>query len=231
MKRLLEDWELDRLADGEGTPEMEQTLANSPADQQRLQAIRQEEQSLHRALFRADCPSTLTLGEWQFGMVASHIAQRIQNHLASCPHCTAELADIQSAMNAPVSVATAREPLLRRLVMKLESLMDEVAGNTAASPVALRGETWSGLYSNGDYMISLTKRRAAGGYSLQGSVIMPEPNNKGQAQLTLKQSESVVVQSPLSSAATFVFDQIPPGRYELIVTTTSSELIVPELQF
>lgn len=231
MKRLLEDWELDKIADGEGTVEMEQTLANSPADQERLQGIRQEEQSLRRALFRADCPSTLTLGEWQFGMMEGDGARRVQSHIATCPHCAAELADIQSAMNSTVSVPQTREPILRRLVMKLESLLDEVAGTTAASPVALRGETWSGLYSNGDYMISLTKRRAQGGYSLQGSVITPEPMSKGQAQLTLKQNDSVIVQSPLSAAATFVFDQVQPGRYELIVTTASSELIVSELQF
>jgi hypothetical protein len=231
MKRLLEDWELDRLADGEGTLEMQRTLAESLADQQRLQEIRREEHLLRQTLFRADCPSTLTLGEWQFGMVAPEQTQRLQRHIADCPHCGAELAQIQSAMNAPVTETPARQPVLRRLIMKLESLLDDVAGTTAASPVALRGETWSGLYSSGDYMISLTKRRAATGYLLQGSVIMPEPMAKGQAQLTLKQNETVVVKSSLSSAATFTFDHIQPGRYELIVTTPSSELVVPELQF
>lgn len=231
MKRLLEDWELDRVADGEGTPEMQRTLAASPTDQKRLQEIRQEEKILRQALFRADCPSTLTLGEWQFGMVASEQAYLIQSHVAGCPHCGAEVADIQSAMNAPVAATPEKVPVLRRLIMKLESLLDEVAGTTAASPVALRGETWSGLYTSGDYMISLTKRRAKSGYLLQGSVIMPEPMAKGQAQLTLKQNEAVIVKSPLSAAATFSFDQIQPGRYELIVTTPSSELVVPELQF
>lgn len=231
MKRLLEDWELDRVADGEGTPEMHRTLAQSVADQQRLVEIKREEFLLRQTLFRADCPSTLLLGEWQLGMVPTEQAHPLQSHITHCPHCAAELAQIQSAMNAPVSLTPTREPILRRLVMKLESLLDEVAGTTAASPVALRGETWSGLYTSGDYMISLTKRRAKNGYSLQGSVIMPDPAARGQAQLTLKQNETVIVKSPLSAAATFAFDQVPPGRYELIVTTASSELVVPELQF
>lgn len=231
MKRLLEDWELDRIADGEGSPEMHRTLAQSVADQQRLAEIKREEMVLRQNLFRADCPSTLLLGEWQLGMVPTQQAQPLQSHITHCPHCAAELAQIQSAMNAPVSSTPTREPLLRRLIMKLESLLDDVAGTTAATPVALRGETWSGLYSSGDYMISLTKRRAKNGYSLQGSVIMPDPAAKGQAQLTLKQNETVIVKSPLSAAATFAFEQVPPGRYELIVTTASSELVVPELQF
>lgn len=231
MKRLLEDWELDQIADGAGTPEMQRTLSTSPEDQKRLQEIRQEENVLRQALFRADCPSTLTLGEWQFGMAAPEQAQLIQNHIATCPHCTAEVGEIQAAMNAPVTAVPQKEPVLRRLIMKLESLLDDVAGTTAATPVALRGDTWSGLYSSGDYMISLTKRRATSGYLLQGSVITPEPMAKGQAQLTLKQNETVVVKSPLSAAATFSFDQIQPGRYELIVTTPSSELVVPEIQF
>jgi len=231
MKRLLEDWELDRLADGEGTPEMQRTLAESPTDQQRFQEIRQEEQRLRQTLFRADCPSTLALGEWQFGMVVPEQTVILQSHIAACPHCTAELVQIQSAMNAPVTDSPKREPVLRRLIMKLESLLDDIAGTTAASPVALRGETWSGLYTSGDYMISLTKRRVSSGYLLQGSVIMPEPMAKGQAQLTLKQNETVIVKSPLSAAATFTFNKIQPGRYELIVTTSSSELVVPELQF
>ena len=60
---------------------------------------------------------------------------------------------------------------------------------------------------------------------------MPEPASKGEASLTLKQNDTVIVQSPLSAAATFAFERVPPGRYELIVTTSSSELVVPDLHF
>jgi hypothetical protein len=231
MKRLLEDWELDMLADGAGTPEMQRTLASSVADQQQLQRLQRDEQALRRALFRADCPSALTLGEWHFGMVAEAVAQRIQSHLAGCTHCTAELKQMQAAMDAPVQVEGERTPLLRRIILKLENMMDDIAGPTGATAPALRGDLWSGLYASGDYMISLTKRRGKGGFVLQGSVDMPEPTSVGQAQLTLKQNDSVIVTSPLSTVATFSFDHLQPGRYELIVTTASSELVVPELQF
>src|SRR5690606_20736337 len=97
----------------------------------------------------------------------------IERHVADCPHCTEEAALIHAAMERPV--AAAREPVLRRLVMTLTSLMDGASGGGAPATVALRGETWSGLFANGDYMISLTKRRAREGYSLQGSLITPEP--------------------------------------------------------
>jgi hypothetical protein len=226
MKRQLEDWELDRIAEGDADPALRRRLDASPEDQRRMNEIRAEEQPLRRALFRAACPPSLSLGEWNAGMLAASVAQEIAGHVASCVHCTADVARIEAAMNAPVTLA--KEPVLRRIVLKLESLFDAATGAPAA--VALRGDSWSGLFANGDYMISLTKRRASGGYSLQGSLITPEPSVKGEARLVVKEG-AVLAGTPLSAAATFVFDGVPSGQYELVVRTAASELIVPGLQF
>jgi anti-sigma factor ChrR (cupin superfamily) len=54
------------------------------------------ENQLSKVLYRAFCPETLELGEYQLGMLSSKQANKIQTHLAECPHCRAELAQLKS---------------------------------------------------------------------------------------------------------------------------------------
>jgi anti-sigma factor ChrR (cupin superfamily) len=54
------------------------------------------ENQLGKLLYRAFCPEPLELGEYQLGMLSSQQANKIQTHLAECPYCRAELAQLRS---------------------------------------------------------------------------------------------------------------------------------------
>lgn len=49
------------------------------------------EQILQTALYRYECPSVLALNDYQMKILSQQEQQRVEVHLAQCPHCQAEL--------------------------------------------------------------------------------------------------------------------------------------------
>jgi hypothetical protein len=54
--------------------------------------------ALQAALYRRDCPATMTWGDYQLGLLAEEERARIHDHLQRCPHCQAELSRMASFM-------------------------------------------------------------------------------------------------------------------------------------
>ena len=52
------------------------------------------EEQLTKKLYRAACPDSLELGEYQLGMLQAERKAWIQTHLAECRFCTAEVAQL-----------------------------------------------------------------------------------------------------------------------------------------
>lgn len=231
MTRYLKDWELDMLLGGDGTPELEAALVGNPDNQARLQLLQKDEKTLSAHLFRIECPTPLELGEWSLKLVEAKTSQVIRSHLDICAHCEEELAAITAAVSTPLfqhAPAMRGPSILKRIVMKLEDLLGNGAGQIAFAPVAVRGgsqNSWSACYAGGDYLLSLTKQQTISGGALIGSILATDLT--GHA--TLKQGASVVYEVPLTESATFTFDGINPGFYELVIATPDAELIVPEL--
>jgi hypothetical protein len=228
MTRHLKDWELDMLLGGDGTPEMEAALVGNPENRARLQQLQKDEKTLFAHLFRTECPTPLELGEWSLNLVDANRYQAIRSHLDICSHCEEELAAITAVVSKPLfeGIAAPRGPsILKRIIMKLEELVGAGAGQMTLVPVAVRGDSWSVCYAGGDYLLSLTKQQTMSGGALIGSILATDLT--GHA--ALKQGPSVVYEAPLTESATFTFDDINPGAYELVIATPDAELIVPEL--
>lgn len=51
---------------------------------------------LSAALFRRSCPDTMTLGDYQLGLLNSMEHARVHAHVSRCPHCQAELARLDA---------------------------------------------------------------------------------------------------------------------------------------
>ncbi len=232
MTRRLEDWELDMLLGGDGTPEMNAILASSPADQAQFTQLRTEEPSFFKSLFRIECPTSLTLGDLHLGLLKESMTQTIQQHVNLCTHCGEELAVITAMLDEPIfKTASARTfqkensfGLLKRIVMSLEQALGSLGAKN--QPVtALRGETWNAYYSGGDYLLSLTRKQQGEGNALMGSILADSVS--GQAML--KQSSGLIYESPITAAGTFSFDDVTQGDYELVIETSDVELVVPEV--
>lgn len=226
MDRPLEDWELDMLLGGDGTPEMEAALQNNPNAQQRLAALAQEERTLRATLYHADCPSPLTLGELHLGLLDESTVQALRHHLDTCPTCPEEFAALRQVMERPLTYgAPARSlPSVPRLVMQVAEMLGGLGAALGTAP-ALRGESRSICYSSGDYLLSLTHQPNPQGVALIGSLFA----DAAVGQATLMQGTTVISQTSLTESATFSFDAIPPGTYNIVIAMPQVELVIPDL--
>ena len=61
------------------------------------------ENKLKSTLYRLDCPSELELGEYDMGLLDDSLrGDEIAVHMSLCPHCVADLAQIQQYMALPL---------------------------------------------------------------------------------------------------------------------------------
>jgi anti-sigma factor RsiW len=63
-----------------------------PQHSQRHAQEQRLERMLRAALFRRTCPDTMTLSDYQLGVLSPSEHVRVRAHVARCPHCQAELA-------------------------------------------------------------------------------------------------------------------------------------------
>lgn len=232
MTRRLEDWELDMLLGGDGTPEMKAILASSPADQRQFTQFQAEEPGFFDKLFRIECPTSLTLGDLHLGLLEESMTQMIQQHVNLCTHCGEELVAITTMLDEPIfKTASARTfqkkrsfGFLKRIVMSLEQALGSLGAQSQMTS-HLRGETWNAYYSGGDYLLSLTRQEREQGHALMGSILADSVS--GQAML--RQSSGLIYEAPITAAGTFSFDDVTQGDYELVIETSDVELVVPEV--
>ena len=233
MTRRLEDWQLDMLLGGDGTPEMDAILASSPADQARFAQLRGEEAKLFDQLFRVECPTSLLLGEWHLGLLDKTTSQMISNHIDLCSECENELVVMAEMLDQPLFQTASKHTfqqkrgfgLLKRIVMTLEQALSNIG--TQSAPVALRGDSWNAYYSGGDYLLSLTRQEQEQGSALIGSILA----DSVAGQATLKEESGLIYEAPITDSATFSFDGVTPGEYELVITTQETQLVVPQLHW
>jgi len=232
MTRRLEDWELDMLLGGDGTPEMEAILASSPADQAQFTQLRADERGIFESLFRIECPTSLTLGDLHLGLLDESMTQMTQQHVNLCSHCSEEFVAITTLLDEPLFLtASARtfqkeKPFgfLKRIVMTLEQALGSFGSQSLAAP-ALRGKTWNAYYSGGDYLLSLTRQEHEQGNALVGSILADSISG----QVTLTQQSGLIYEAPITESGSFAFNDVTQGAYELVITTPTAELVVPKV--
>jgi anti-sigma factor RsiW len=95
------------------------------------------ERYLGRALFRVDCPPALTLGEYHLGLLPATTIRQIAAHLATCPHCTAELATAAGFLDDPAPAPVA--DLVRAAGETLRRIVATLLAPPVQPALALRG--------------------------------------------------------------------------------------------
>ncbi len=224
MGQYFEAWQLDMIASGDAPPEWVEA-ANDYINQEHLEMIRREEQQLFEKLYRVTCPEPLALGEWHLGLLEESAFDKVSAHLNQCPHCQEELAQLIENLERPLRLREAPASLVKRIVLTLQTMMGN--GGAPIARAALRGNSWTVCYASGNYMVSLTQQTHPSGIALMGSLL--SPTTTGRA--ALRQGAAVRYDAPLSQSATFTFDGVTPGKYDLIIEVPDAELVVPDLNF
>lgn len=182
------------------------------------------EKSLASFLYRITCPSSNDLGEYHLQMLSDEQTEEIRQHLKTCPHCTRELAQLQSYLKemAPDLDYTFRERVKIWIARRLPAFP---VGQVPA--FALRGESEGPLiFEAGSYQLTLEIQddpANPGFRTILGLVIDGE---EALQRVELWQDGRPVQETTLDELGNFVFAGVTPGSYDLILSQLAAEIHV-----
>lgn len=188
------------------------------------------EKRLAAQLYRVTCPTPDELGEYHLHMVSGSRAAAIKHHLNDCPHCQAELAQLQTYL-ADLT-PDIQHSLGERLQIWIARLIPSgtMGGGAMQPALAWRGQDDGPLmYEAGDAQLTLEVQddpQKAGARTILGLLIGVEPV---ETSAHLWQETERVTQVSVDEFGNFVFAGLPPGTYELIVSGPDFEIHLQEL--
>jgi hypothetical protein len=190
----------------------------------------QLDKQLAAHLYRLTCPASEELGEYHLQMLPAAQAEAIGNHLPTCPHCRQELVQLQSFLAdlAPEISYTWRERAQIWIARQIPRV--SAAQPQSAPALALRGDSDEPLmYEAGDYQLVVEIQddpARSGRKSILGLVIGPE-DVAFHAQLW--QDGVRIQETTLDELGNFVFAEVPPGAYDLILSRLTAEIHLQSL--
>jgi Putative zinc-finger len=189
------------------------------------------ENQLSNALYRAFCPEPNELGEYQLGLLSTTRAQQIQAHLAECPHCQTELAQLQSFLK---SVEPDLEASLadRVRIWLAERLLPGMTGGPApALAFGLRGdEDAVHFYQAGETQITLEVQddpNAPGRKILVGLILGEEASG---LQAHLWRQDQAIQNAEIDELGNFTLNGLEPGKYEIFLSGPDVEIQIKDLE-
>ena len=230
------DGALLMVIDGVADPAVSQHVAQCADCTADLKLLRETTTTLLASLYRATCPTSLQLGEYSLGLLPTQESTLIESHLVSCPHCSAELGQLDAfmaepePMPAPSRSESLAEPVrmfIARLVSGLNSL-----GQPAITPAfaALRGSVDGPVtYEAGEYRavieidedLDRPDQRALTGLLIGPSVAGVAAN--------LWQHGKRVATTEVDAFGNFELLGLEAGDYELILSGSGIEIHIQSL--
>lgn len=230
----VQDWELEACVNDKATPHVMKHLEHCPACRTRLSEYVQFERRLRQILYRFDCPSPDMLRDYYWGYLPADERRRVEAHLDSCPHCTAELADL-----AGFVAAERTQPLntllnqARQAAAQARLVVAQIVSPGLQPVPALRGETREVLFFEAkDVALTVNlEQENAGAYTLFGQILSPEPIvfAGGYARLTDYEGNIAPVQAVLDANGGFTLPDLRSGIYQLVVSLPDQRIVIPTL--
>lgn len=217
-------------AAGQTDPRIAAHLSVCPACRAEAAAYARLDHALAATLFRADCPSAMTLGEVALELLSPEEATPVRAHAALCPHCAAELAEfVEVARTDPL--IDGRPGPVRRILAKLLP-----AGAPRAAALALRGAADAGTrtYSADDITIVLSVGLESMGpprrWSLVGLVL--DQSGTGlplEGMGRLSRGMEAIAEAGLDEIDGMTFTGLSKGVYTLELTLGDRIIVVNDV--
>ncbi|MFN8440380.1 MAG: hypothetical protein U0175_06425 [Caldilineaceae bacterium] len=193
------------------------------------------EQWLTDRLYRAMCPSSLELGEYESGLLIDTARLQIELHLRDCPACRKEINFLRDffvaesiKLPAPVPDSTL-QTMIKRLVARLRTAGNDLGPQPAWG--ALRGTANEPLVFSADSVEIVIEVQENASQPLHktllGLVLGVESNQDFLVQLS--QNDQVIASTPLDPFGNFVFPSLTSGNYQLILTGNQLEILIEQV--
>ena len=224
----LKDWELLTYIDGEADQRVVAHVERCAYCREKAHRLARFQHRLTAQLYRLTCPSSMKLGEYDLDLLPRDQAAVVARHLAECPHCTREVAQLRDYLTdmAPTLELGPLERVREQVKVLVARLVSGGPGGRPLKRPALapayagvRGEEEGPyVYQAGDVQIAI---------GVQGLVIGTEA---GVVKAHLWQADQRVAAVPADELGNFVIPNLASGTYELILSGPEVEIHVPELQ-
>jgi len=187
----------------------------------------QFEAQLHAALFRFDCPSTLTIGHYALELFVDPERRLVATHLLDCQACASELQTLRQFMATdPRPAPRAWSRVFARLAMPVSQL--------AVSPLRGDARQSSTEYDAGPVHIVLGALPAArrGTVALDGLLLHDtSPEAVAGCEVTLLATDTPVYATRTDDLGNFGFDGVAAGTYHLEVHIADEDVVIQNLTF
>jgi hypothetical protein len=226
----LNDGQLLSFLDGDADPATIRHLAACPACRRQAQQLAQMIKQTTTYLYRLDCPSTTELGEYQLGVLPRAQAANVAAHLAMCPHCWGEIAQLQQFLND--TAADIEVSVLERVKVFIARLISGGGTPTPFSfaPAGIRGAGGAPLvYEAADTQITLTVEAQEDQPDKRTLLGLLSADTTATFDVQLLQDEQVVAQTTVDESDNFVLTDLPPGAYDMTISGVGMEIHIQDL--
>jgi anti-sigma factor RsiW len=236
----LADRDLLTYIDGEADDRVIAHLEQCPHCRARAQRLARLQDWLTARLYRFNCPSPIELGEYQLGILPGERAAAMARHLAECPRCAQEVAQLQGYL-ADLAPTLELSPLervreqARILVARLVSggFEGRQSGYPALAPAyaGLRGREGEPLiYEANQVQVVLDIQedpRQPGRQTILGLIVGVD--HPRELEALLWQDDQCIATISVDEASNFFIPNLTPGRYELILSGPGVEIHIQGL--
>jgi hypothetical protein len=219
--------------DGEADLETAMKIERSPADRKRAKILAGLQNKLTKRLYRMECPSSESLGEYQLGMLGRAGMVAVAKHLLICPVCRRELNQLREFLRNPEPIG--QTGIIEGLRVVFAHLIGDRAKGSEHAPLtpafsSLRGGSSELLILEAEgALITLDIQSDGDILNISGQVAADDQDLWTGASLWLSQENEILCQVVLDDLGAFQCDGIPPGEIELQFEVKSGLVIVANL--
>ncbi len=236
----LDDLDILAYLDGEAGPQVAEHLAACPYCRGRAERLYRAERRLTAGLYRTTCPSPFELGEYRLGALSRERARAVGRHLATCPHCTREVAELESFLDdlVPLEPVSALEEIKQRVKVLVATLAGELKGpdlwsspSLAPAYAGVRGEEQAPVVYEADGMQIVIEAQPDAEQedrlTVLGLVVGLNPED---VTARLAAGDQAIAAVSLDEAGNFVIPGVVPGHYRLVLAGPEVEVHIEDLQ-
>jgi hypothetical protein len=219
--------ELMALGDGDGNAETAAHVRGCGRCTELAQQYVASQAALRRALYRFDCPTPQTLGEYELGLLTSGPRTQVAAHATECHLCLAELQDLRAFLAAPTDVPESLGARARRLVATLFQPAPELAygGLRGAESESTR------IYQIGSLSLTLTTDAEA--HVITGLLLAPDLDASALAGAEVRFAGGGATPrvTHLDNLGNFEIEDLTPAVYDVEIDLPAEVLVVEAVRF
>lgn len=193
----------------------------------RLERLSRADARMKTLLFRATCPDSLQLGEYEMGLMAPAQAATLARHVEACPHCQAELTTLRDfQQREALRPEAAPAPAPRGVFPALRELVTRLIPRTAAP--ALRGEVREQIMAEAEGVMVILDVRAGKEERLLvfGQIAAQEQERWTEAVVQFRRNGRLEAVAMVDDLGAFRCETLTPGSFDLRLSPLSGPIVV-----